>query len=245
MRFVSQLGQLLRTKFLMNREMLAMVVVVQAAMAAGMVLGFGYFVPHIGPVQAMFITAGAATQVVITVGLVMLPQTMSQEKAEGMIDYFLTLPISREAYLLAEIAFVAIVTLPGVAFAVVLGAWHYGIDMPGDPRVIAVALLAILSLTGVGVAMVVLVPHPQLVNIATQLIIFWVLLFSPVMMPREQLPAALRSASVVLPTTYAADAMRATLTDLPGTNFGRAMLVLAGYCVVSLGVSAVAIRRRG
>lgn len=242
---VTQFAQLLRTKFLMNREMLAMMVIIQASMAAGMVLGFGYFVPHIGRTQAMFITAGAATQVVITLGLVMLPQVMSQERAEGLIEYFLTLPVSREAYLLAEIAFIAIVTLPGVAFAVVLGAWHYHLDLPSDPRVVAVTLLTLFSLTGVGVAMVVLVPHPQLVNVATQLIIFWVLLFSPVMMPREQLPAALRSISSVMPTTYAADAMRATLTDLPGTHFGRAMLVLLGYCVVSLVASAVAIRRRG
>jgi ABC-2 type transport system permease protein len=237
--------QIVRGLVLMNRQMIWFIAMIEGALTIGLVLGFGYFIPNITPTQALFLTVGAAAQTVITVGLVMLPQMLSQEKAEGMLEYFLTLPLSREAYLLAEITFVALVTLPGTAFAVAFGAWHYDLTLSVQPVVVLVTLLAVLSLAGVGVAMAILSPFQQLTNVLTQLIIFYVLLFSPVMMPKEQLPVALRNVATVMPTTYVADAMRASLTDLPGTNLDRSLLVMAGFTVVSLALSAVMIRRRG
>ena len=242
---VSQYFQLVRGLILINREMIWFVAMIEGALSVGLILGFGYFIPNITPTQALFLTVGAAAQTVITVGLVMLPQILSQEKAEGMLEYFLTLPLSREAYLLAEVTFVALVTLPGTAFAVVFGAWHYDLSMSVQPVVVLVTVLAVLSLAGVGVAMAVLSPFQQLTNVLTQLIIFYVLLFSPVMMPKEQLPSALQHVAAVMPTTYVADAMRASLTDLPGTHLARSLLVMAGFTIASLALSAVMIRRRG
>ena len=242
---VRQYLHLVRAKVLINRQMIWFIAMIEIVLSVGLILGFGYFIPHIGKIQALYLTVGAATQTLTTVGLVMLPQIMSQEKAEGVLEYFLTLPVSREAYLLAEVTFVAMVTLPGTVFAVVFGAWHYDLSLTVQPVVVLVAVLAVFSLAGVGVAMAVLSPFEQLTNALTQLIIFYVLLFSPVMMPKQQLPAALQHAATFLPTTYAADAMRAALTDLPGTDLVRSMAVLAGFCIVSLGLSAATIRRRG
>lgn len=245
MRVIGQYIELVRCQFLMNRQLIPMIVIIQFVMTLGLILGFGYFIPDIGEVQALFLTVGAATQTVIMVALVMLPQKLSQEKAEGILDYFLTMPIGREAYLLAQVTFVALMTFPGTVFAVAFGAWHYDLSMAVQPVVVLVAVMAVLSLAGIGVAMAVLSPYEQLTNALTQLIIFWVLLFSPVMMPKDQLPWALQKLSILMPPTYAADAMRASLTGLPGTRLARSLVVMALFAAGSLGISAAAVRRRG
>ena len=245
MRALRQYLDLVRCQFLMNRPLIPMIVIIQTVMTIGLILGFGYFIPNISEVQALFLTVGAATQTVITVALVMLPQKLSQEKAEGILDYFLTMPISREAYLLAQVTFVALMTFPGTIFAVAFGAWHYDLPMSVQPVVVLVAVMAVFSLAGIGVAMAVLSPYEQLTNALTQLVIFWVLLFSPVMMPKEQLPWALQKLSILMPPTYAADAMRASLTGLPGTHLARSLIVMTLFAAGSLGISAAVIRRRG
>ena len=218
---------------------------IQIVLSVGLVIGFGFLIPDVSDTTALFLVTGTATQAFVTIGLVMLPQLLAQAKEAGRIEYFLTLPISREAYLLALVTVVALMALPAVAFTVVLGAWHYDISFTFEPAFIAVALLAVFSLAGVGVAMAVYSPHQQVTNAMTQLIIFYVLFFAPVLLPKEQLPELLQFTSNFAPPTYAADGVRATLTDLPGTHLARSLWVMSGFAAGSLVLSAVAMRRRG
>jgi ABC-2 type transport system permease protein len=221
------------------------VMMIQTAFSAGLVIGFGYVIPNVSDTTALYLITGSVAQAIVTIGLVVLPQSLAQAKAEGRLDYMLTLPISREAYLVAQVTLVGIMALPGVVFAAVLGFWHYGIAMQPDPILVIVVPLAIFSLAGIGVAMAVVIPHQQITNALTQLIIFYVLFFAPVILPKEQLPWLLRQVSVVMPPTYVADAVRASLTDLPNTHIGRALIVMAMSSAVSLGISSAAVRRRG
>ncbi len=227
------------------RDEVPMIAVIQIVLAIGLVAGMGYLIPNITSTSAAFLVTGTATQSFVTMGLTMLPQLLAQSKAEGRIEYFLTMPISREAYLLSLITVVAITALPGVAFTLAFGAWHYGLSFEFDPAFAAVMVLSVLSLAGVGVAMAIFSPHQQLVNAITQMIIFYVLFFSPVLLPAAQLPGFLQQTAWFAPPTYAADAVRATLTDLPGTNLGRDLVVMAGFSLASIALSAFAIRRRG
>jgi ABC-2 type transport system permease protein len=240
-----QYVQLVGMSLLMNRAEIWFVAMIQGVLAVSFVLGFSYLIPQITDQQALVLTTGAATYNIVTVALVSLPQLLGQHKADGRLEYFLSLPVPREAYLLAQVTYVALLALPGWAFTLAFGAWHYDLTLSLHPLVMVVVPLAILSLAGVGIAVALLSPHQQLTNALSQLVVFYVLLFAPVLMSREQLPAVLRHAAVAVPPTYAADAMRATLTDLPGTHLGTSLLVMAGFAVFSLALSAVAVRRRG
>jgi ABC-2 type transport system permease protein len=245
MNAVGQYAELLKLQLRTMRTDIITISVIQVALTGGLVLGFGYIIPDISDISATYLVTGTATQSFVTIGLVMLPQFLSQAKADGRLDYMLTLPISREAYLLSQVTVVGVVALPGVAFAVLIGDWKYGLSLTPDPMMVPVMLLAVLSLAGVGVAMAVLIPQMQVTNAITQLIIFYVLFFSPVILPKEQLPAFLRHAADFMPPSYAADAVRATLTDLPGTHLGRSLIVMASFAVASLGLASTAVRRRG
>ena len=245
MSFGRQYVELAKLQLRAMRQEIALIMVIQVALTGGLVLGFGYIIPDISKVSATYLVTGTATQSFVTVGLVMLPQFLAQARDDGRLEYMLTLPISREAYLLAQVSVVGLMALPGVLFALVLGGWHYGLSLNTDPMVVPVVLLAVLSLAGVGVAMAVLIPHQQVTNGLAQLIIFYVLFFSPVILPVEQLPALLQHTADFMPTTYTADAVRASLTDLPGTHLWRSVGIMGGFAVVSLVLSAVSVRRRG
>jgi ABC-2 type transport system permease protein len=242
---IRQYRDLLSIQLRSMRDEVPMIAVIQIVLSLGLVLGMGYLIPNISKTSATFLITGTATQSFVTMGLVMLPQMLSQSKAEGRIEYFLTMPISREAYLLALITVVAVTALPGVAFTLLFGAWHYGITLSVDPAFFLVMVLCVLSLAGVGVALAMFTPHMQLVNAITQLIIFYVLFFAPVLLPSSQLPSLLQETAKVAPPTYAADGVRATLTDLPGTSLGKDLAVMGGFAVASVALSAFAIRRRG
>ncbi len=245
MTWFTQYRDLVSMQLRSMRNELWFAAMIQVVLSVGLVIGFGFLIPDVSETTALFLVTGTATQAFVTIGLVMLPQLLAQAKEAGRIEYFLTLPISREAYLLALVTVVALMALPAVAFTVVLGAWHYDISFTFEPAFIAVALLAVFSLAGVGVAMAVYSPHQQVTNALTQLIIFYVLFFAPVLLPKEQLPELLQFTSNFAPPTYAADGVRATLTDLPGTHLARSLWVMSGFAAGSLVLSAVAMRRRG
>ncbi len=229
----------------MNRQETIFLAVIQLAMSVGFVLGFGYFIDGISESQAIFITTGAATNAAVTVAVVGVPNNLSQAKADGRLDYFLTLPVGREIFLLSRVTCVALAALPGIAFTIALGTWHYGFPLDFNPLVFLAIPLAIASLAGAGIALGLLSPSQVLTNTLTNLFIFYVLLFAPILIPKDQLPGLLQHTSVVLPTTYAADAVRGSLTSIEGTHLARSLLVMAGFSFVSLAASAASVRRRG
>ena len=245
MRLLRQYADLVKVNLAMNRGEIWFIAMIQVVLTVSFVLGFGYFMRPISEKQALFLTTGTATNMIVTVALTGLPNIISIGKTEGRLEYFLAMPLSREVYLAAQVTYVLLTTLPGLVFAVAFGAWHYDLSLNYDPSVIAVVALGILSMAGVGIAIGVLSPSMQLTNTFTNLMVFYVLLFGPVLIPRSQLPALLQHFSVLMPPTYSADAMRGALTDLPGTHLARSLWVMAGFSVVSLALSAAAIRRRG
>jgi ABC-2 type transport system permease protein len=240
-----QLYELVKLTLRSYRASIVFVIMVQVVLTVGLVLGYGYLIPDISETAALYITTGAATNATITIALVVLPQVLAEAKHLGRMDFMLTLPISREMYLLAHVISTIILAAPGTILAVAFGAWHYDLSLDVSPWLPAVILLSIASLAGVGVAVAVLTKQLQVTNAITQLVIFYVVFFAPILLPKEQLPEMLQAVSTIMPPTYAADAMRATLTDLPDTELYRDLLVLSGFAAASMALSAVTIRRRG
>lgn len=244
MKAARDLAILVQMNLKMHRGYVWVIGLVSMAFAFGFVLGMGYLIPDISKTTATYITIGSATQSIIILSAVGLPQLIAEARHDGRLEYFLALPISREAYLFAMLIESMIIATPGIVAALLLGWWHYDLALQFDPVVIAVALLAMVSTAGAGMTLAVLVPHLQLVNALTQLLIFYFIFFSPVLLPAEQLPEFLQFTARFLPPSYAADAMRATLTDLPGTHLARSMLAMAVFAVISVAVSSLAVRRR-
>jgi ABC-2 type transport system permease protein len=234
---------MLKWTFLSSRPWLTLNLAVQLGIAGAFIYGIGYFYPTITPTIAKYLTTGSPTIVLLTVGLVLVPQIVASMRSEGTFDYIWSLPVPRMAHIAADASNMFGSMIPGILLAVILGKFHFNFDLNISLLVIPAVLLIAASATFVGYSIAFAVPKPMMVNIITQLMIFFVMMFSPVMYPAEQLPQWLQSVHSVLPIKYMADLMRGTLTDLP-VNLGLAFSVVGAWFVGGFILTYFMVRRR-
>src|SRR5699024_8393091 len=63
--------------------MLPLIILVQALLAAGIIVGFGFLIPDIDTSTALFLSTGAPTVLLLVIGLVMVPQGVAQARTDG------------------------------------------------------------------------------------------------------------------------------------------------------------------
>lgn len=237
-------AELLRWSIAQTGALLSVVVVVQAMLAFGVVVGFGLLIPDLDRPTAAYLATGAPTVLILTVGLVMVPQAVSTARLRGTFTYQRSLPVSRLLLLAADLTMWGLVALPSLAVAVLIGALWYGFPLSVDwPLLLGAGTLTVLTASAVGYAVAVLLP-PMLAQVSTQVVLFFVMLFSPVTFPPERLPEWFRAVHSVLPIQASADAVRAGLLSTTYDVSGGALLVLVLWCAAGLGVTLTAITRR-
>ena len=234
---------MLKWQALVNKPMLPLYIVVQVMLAVGFVVGLGFFYTELDPTTAKFLTTGAPTLILLMVGLVLMPQIVAMARIEGTFDYMWSLPVPRMVYIAADATIWVLVALPGVVLALALGAVYHDFGLEVSPLVVPALLLVAVMGILVGYAIAHGAPRPEMAQLATQILVFAMMLFSPVMYPADQLPGWLASLHRVLPVQYAADLSRGTLTDLD-VNLGLAFAVVGAWCAVGLVITYAVVTRR-
>ena len=220
-----------------------LLVVVQVALAVATVVGYGLLVGTPSPDIALYLATGAPTITLITVGLVMTPQMLAQAKTEGSLDWMRTLPVPRWTFLASDLLMWTLIALPGMVLGVVAGVLRFNVHLSIAPWVVLAALLVSLTSASVGYAMASVLP-PMLAQLLTQVLIFVVLLFSPVSYPASRMPEWLQTAHQFLPVEPMAQLVRAGLANDTFTVPGRSMFVLVAWVCVAVAAALVALRRR-
>lgn len=224
--------------------MLPLIVVIQAMLAAGIVIGFGFLIPDIGPDTALFLATGAPTILLLTIGLVIVPQGVSRARASGALDYQRALPVARPLFLLVDLVVWSLVALPGVAIGLLVAWLRYDLSFSFDwPVLILASLLTATMATAVGYAIAVSLPA-MMAQLVSQVLVFFVLLFSPITFPVEQLPGWFRGLHSVLPVQSAAELLRAGVASEVFAADGRDLLVLTLWTALGLVVTLRALVRR-
>ncbi len=237
-------GTLLRWTVAQIGAMLPLVVVVQALLAAGIIIGFGFLIPGLDTAAARFLSTGAPTVLLMVIGLVMVPQGVAQARTSGTFTYLRALPVPRPLLLLSELTVWLAVALPSVLVAVVVARLRYGFAYSFDwPLLAAASVLTAVMAAAVGYALAVLLP-PILAQLSTQVLVFFVMLFSPITFPASQLPGWFRAVHDVLPFQSAADLLRAGLLSQTYDASWRDFAVLLAWCAAGLAISVGALVRR-
>lgn len=236
---------LLRWTMAQTGAMLPFVIVVQAVLAAGIIIGFGLLIPDIDTASAQFLSSGAPTVLLMIIGLVMVAMGVAQSRTSGTFTYLRALPVPRPLVLLADLTVWLAVMLPSVAVAVIVAQLWYGFTFSFDWLLLVTAsVLTALTASALGYAIAVALP-PLLTQLVTQVLVFFVMLFSPVTFPASRLPDWFQTVHDVLPFRPAADLIRAgLLSDAYAAN-GRDLIVLLVWCAIALAVSIRAMVRRG
>lgn len=226
------------------RLLLPVTVMVQILTGAGFVLALGLWLDRVPPRAALFVATGVLVLTLVTIGLVLGPQLIAQQKAEQTYDFLWSLPVPRTTSALAWVTTNLILGLPGMAVALAVALLRYDLDLQVSPAVVPATLLTVFTGTMVGYAMAHLLGNPMLIAAITQVTIFVILGFSPINFPADQLPGWLAAAHRWLPLAPMADTVRAGLTVGIVENVTRSYLVLGAWAVASVAVTAAVLGRR-
>ena len=195
-----------------------------------------------GSHDAQFVVAGSSVLVVAYVGLNLLAQYFGQLRGSGGLDHYATLPVPPAAVVLGAAGAYASFTVPGTVLTAVFGCVLFGLPMGNIWILAAVIPLAGAALAGLGAALGLLAPRPELATLLGQLGMSAALLLG--VLPADRMPDAVRFLRDLVPSTYGVEAFAQTFAAHPDWALVLGDLaVCAGVGVVSLAVAAWAYRR--
>jgi ABC-2 type transport system permease protein len=244
MRSLRSYSLLVRWQALRLKGFIPLAIVVQALFALGIVIGYPLLFPAIDETTILFLATGAPAITLITMGLVAVPQVVAQAKTAGTLEYMRSLPVPRLVYLFADLTVWMAIVLPGVVFALAIGVWRFGLDLDVSPAVAPAFVLVALTSATVGYAMASVLP-PTIAQLLTQVLVVFVLMFSPLNFPPERLPEWLQAIHAALPVQAMGEVIRGTVAASAFPLTAGPWLLLLAWCVGGLAVTYATLRRRG
>lgn len=244
--WASGYGSMLRFDMVRMRQWLVMFLGVQLLMGAAMSIMYGFFLPVIPDVVALYITTGVPTLALIPIGFVIVPQTISQQRLEGSYEFLWSLPVPKVVVAASTFTLLTVLALPGVVIALLVSVWRYGVTLDVQPSIVPALVLTSLMAASVGYAMGHAIPNPQLTNMVSNLLVFFVLLFSPIAFPGSQFPSWLQTLNAWLPFEHMAAVVRSSLAPqlVPGGVVSDYLILIAWTIAGWLMVAWVVGRRR-
>ena len=239
------LGTLIRWTLNQAGPALPLVIVVQIVLAASMILGFGMLIPNLDEKAALFLSTGTPTVMLLMVGFVVVPQNVATARNTGAFQYMRSLPVPRAMMFVADTVVWVLVAVPGVAVAVLVAQWAYGLDLTVDWVILLLGgLLVAVMGTAVGYAIAVTFA-PMVAQILTQVLAFFLMLFSPVTYPASQMPEWFQRVHDFLPIEAGATLIRAGIASNHFTWEAKDLFVLALWTLLGVILSLRALTRRG
>jgi ABC-2 type transport system permease protein len=104
-------------------------------------------------------------------------------------------------------------------------------------------MLVALTATSIGYAMASLLP-PMVANMASQVLVVFILMFSPLNFPADRLPGWLATIHSILPIQAMGEVMRGTIAANSFPVSLGAFALLGAWCVGSFAVTSAVLTRR-
>ena len=225
-------GSMLRFETTNLRSYLLIALLVQILMGAGMSLMYGYYFGGLSVVQQTFLATGIPALALIPIGFVMVPLSIMEHKLRDTYDYVWSLPVPRLASAMATFLIFTALAIPGTVIALVISSLVYEVDYQVSFAIVPAILLTSAMATSVGYAMAHAIPEPRVINLIGNLVIFLVLLFSPIVVPITQFPDWWAAVQRVLPFWHMSVVIRAGLTEgLITTSVTASYAVLIAWTV--------------
>jgi len=235
---------MLRYDLLNMRDFLSFFLLIQVLMGAGMAIIYGFYFEEVPPLAATFIATGAPTLAIVPVGMTLVPAAVAQYKWSNTYDFLWSLPVPRLVTAASNFTIFTVLSVPGFVVTLLVAAWRYDLDLAVSWSIVPAVLAASLMAVSVGWGAAHAIPDPRITNLLVNLVIFVVLLFSPIAFPIENFPDWLASLHRVLPFWSMANVVRAGLTDGLVADLGRHYAVLAAWTVCAWTVAAWVVGRR-
>lgn len=235
---------MLRFELMNQRTFLPIFLVVQLLLGAGMAIMYGFFLGDMPPLAMRYVVTGIPALALFPLGFFAVPAVVGDMRRKGCYDFVWSLPVPRLASAAATFTVYTLLALPGAAVALLVAVWRYHVTLQLHPSIVPAVLLASLMSASVGFGMAHAIANPGITNLIGNVLVFGVLLFSPIVVPISQFPGWLAGIHHVLPFESMAVVIRAGLSDGLATGVPRAYLVLGAWTLGSWLVAARIILRR-
>ena len=177
------------------------------------------------------IVAGSAVLAIAMTAIVMLAQRVAWMKESGALDYYATVPAGRAPLVAAVLLSFAVFALPGTVIVLTLGAQLFGLSLAALWAAVPVWALGSFALAGLGVAIGFAAPDEQLAGMYSNLAMMAALFLG--ILPLERIPGWLGPVRALLPSTYAAEALKPGFAGGLAASQAWDLLILAGFGAVS------------
>lgn len=186
------------------------------------------------PASGLYVASGNAVMALVMGPMQSICNDLAWGRQRNDLEYFAALPVSKLQITLAFATVSAIFIIPTMVFSIGIGSLWFRFPIRWNLAVLPIMLLAALSMAGLGVLAGVnarSLHQANLFNSATMLVVVFL---SPVLIPYENLPVFLQWTSKLLPTSYAAAALRGSLTGMPAAAVLKQAGILLGFTIVFL-----------
>lgn len=236
-------GLLLKWNLLRLRGDLVFFVGIQSLIAIGIVVGFSFMIPNLDTESALYLTTGAMTVSLITMGMSIAPQNVAQRKELGVLDYQRSMPVPRLALLAADAIVWMAVALPGLGVVLGTAMLRFDLDIAASPLLAGAIVLVSAASAAIGYGIAYLV-KPVLVALISNAVLIIALMFAPVNYPANRLPDWAASMHAWLPFQYMAQAIRETTAVPTGGVPALPFVVLLLWTAAGLAVTSRVMMRR-
>ncbi|REE94607.1 ABC-2 type transport system permease protein [Paenibacillus taihuensis] len=233
-RFRTELSILFRIQFAIVRDSWVWIVLMATMFPLTTLLFMRFFVENPTRETMIQMIAGNMIFGLLVMGLNAMAQEISWQKHDGHFTFYASLPISKLNFVIAILLRGLMSTLPSFALLSIIGQWMYDIQFHFSWALPLVAILSLASVVGIGVCMGFWSPNHQLTNMLAQALMMLITFLSPVMVQLDQLPLPVQWISYLLPTTYAAEALRGALLTGWTHDVMVNCIVLLGFAIVSI-----------
>lgn len=240
---LQQLGLMVQWQLRRMTEAIPLLIVLQIMLALATVAGYGLLVGPTERTAELYLATGASTTSLITIGLVLVPQLLSRSRIEGSLNWLRTLPVPREIFLFSDLAIWSVFALPGLAVGIIAGAIRFEVSITPTLWLIPIALLVSLTAASIGYALT-LVLSPTVAQLASQILVFVILLFTPISFAADRMPEWAQQVHEWFPLQPMAEAMRSALLPDDFSVSTHSWIVLIVWCFVSVAAAVWALRRR-
>jgi ABC-2 type transport system permease protein len=226
------------------RIWLATLTAVQIFSGVGFVLGISLFFNHIPTSAALFVATGVPVINLLMVGLILGPQLVAHQKVSGSYDYMRSLPLSRSVTAAAWDTVCLIGGIPAMLVALGVAELRYDLPLHVSAMVIPAVLLTSFTGTMFGYALAHAIGNPMATQLISQLLVFVVFGFAPILYPLSQMPAWLGDLNWWFPFRHMATVVRAGLTSTPDAAVPTGYVVLAVWALACAALAGYALGRR-
>jgi ABC-2 type transport system permease protein len=221
------------------------IVFTQFVMGIGAAVMYKFYLGSLEPGTALFLVTGIPALSLIPVGFVMVPILVMQEKSRGTHDFTWSLPVPRLAPVAATFTVFTAISMPIAALSTLLASRQFDVTLVVSWTVVPLALLASLMATSVGYGMAMAIPEPRITNLITNIVIFLVLMFSPIAIPIDRFPEWSAVAHRILPFYHMANLIRSGLTDGLAADIGQSLAVVITWTVLGWALVTKVVAKRG